>query len=87
MQKWGELCVVAQAFNTSIREAEAGGALWVQGQPGLHSEFQDSQSYKVSPPSQKKKKRKKDFQVAKATQWSKAFAARPWNLSSFLRTI
>jgi hypothetical protein len=26
---------------------EAGGSLWVQGQLGLHSEDQDSQSHKV----------------------------------------
>ena len=29
----------------AIREAEAGGTLWVWGQAGLQSEFQDSQSY------------------------------------------
>jgi hypothetical protein len=30
-----------------IWEAEAAGSLWVQGQPSLHSEFQDSQAYIV----------------------------------------
>ena len=29
--------------------AEAGGSLWFQGQPSLHSEFQASQGYKVRP--------------------------------------
>ena len=37
------------AFNPSTQEAEAeveaGGYLWVQGQPGPQSEFQDSQGY------------------------------------------
>ena len=30
----------AHAFNPSTQEAKAGGSLWVQGQPGLQSEFQ-----------------------------------------------
>ena len=34
--------VVAHAFKTRTQKAEAGGSL---GQPGLHSEFQDSQGY------------------------------------------
>ena len=35
---------MAQAFNPSTWEAEA-GTFWVEGQPGLESEFQDSQGY------------------------------------------
>ena len=31
----------------STYEAEIGGSLWVWGQPGLHSEFQENQSYIV----------------------------------------
>jgi hypothetical protein len=50
------LGMVANAFNPCIWEAEAGWFLWVQGQPGLHSEFQDSQSYMEDPVSKKKKK-------------------------------
>ena len=38
--------MVAHAFNPSTWEAEAGGSLSVQDQPGLHSEFQDSWSYR-----------------------------------------
>ena len=35
-------------FNPSTRESEAGGSLWVQGQqPGIQSEFWDSQNYRV----------------------------------------
>ena len=41
--------VVAHAFNPSTQEAEAGGSLWVQGQPDLWSEFQESQDYKEKP--------------------------------------
>ena len=37
--------VVAHAFNPSTQEAEASGSLYVQVQPGLQSEFQDSQGY------------------------------------------
>ena len=35
--------VVVHTFNPSTPEAEAGGSLGVQGQPGLQSELQDSQ--------------------------------------------
>jgi hypothetical protein len=36
-------------FNPSTREAEAGGFLWVRSQPGLQSEYQDSQGYTEKP--------------------------------------
>jgi hypothetical protein len=41
--------VVAHTFNPSTQEAEAGGSLWVWGQPDLYSEFQGSQSYSEKP--------------------------------------
>jgi hypothetical protein len=41
------VCVVAHAFNPSTQEAEAGGFLSLQ--PGLQSEFQDSQGYTEKP--------------------------------------
>jgi hypothetical protein len=50
--------VVAHAFNPSNSEAEASGCLRVQGQPGLHKEFQDSQGYTEKPCLEKKEKRK-----------------------------
>jgi hypothetical protein len=37
---------VAHAFNPSTWKAEAGG---IRGQPGLQSEFQDSQGYTEEP--------------------------------------
>ena len=37
---------MVHAFNPSTREAKADGSLWVQGQPGLQSKFQDNQGYK-----------------------------------------
>ena len=40
--------VVAYAFNARTQEAEAGD-FWVQGQPGLQSELQDSQGYTEKP--------------------------------------
>ena len=39
-------------------EAEAGGFLWVPGQPGLKSEFQDSHGYTEKPCLQKTKQNK-----------------------------
>ena len=57
--------LVANAFNASTQEAEAGEPLWVLGQFGLQSKFQDSQGYteKLCLPKQKQKeeeeKRKK----------------------------
>ena len=47
--------MVAHAFNPSTQEAEAGGYLQVRGQPGLQSEFQDSQDYPEKPCFQKTK--------------------------------
>jgi hypothetical protein len=46
---------VAHASNPSTWEAEAGRSLRVQSQPGLQSEFQDSQSYYTEKPCLKKK--------------------------------
>jgi hypothetical protein len=40
------------------QEAEAGGSLWVQGQSGLQSEFQDSQGYTEKPCLEKQNKQK-----------------------------
>ena len=38
------------AFNPRIQDSEAGGSLQVWGQPGLHTKFQDSQSYIIERP-------------------------------------
>jgi hypothetical protein len=58
--------VVAHAFSSSTREAEAGGFLSSQGQPGLQSEFQDSKGYTEKPclekPNQTKPKQNKPKQ-------------------------
>jgi hypothetical protein len=50
--------VVAHTFNPSTREAEQAD-FWVRGQPGLQSEFQDSQGYTEKPCLEKPKKKKK----------------------------
>jgi hypothetical protein len=50
--------VVAHAFNPSTREQRQAD-FWVRGQPGLQSEFQDSQCYTEKPCLEKTKKKKK----------------------------
>jgi hypothetical protein len=42
---WAERDVLVLTVNSSTWEAETGRSLWVRGQPGLQSEFQDSQDY------------------------------------------
>ena len=39
--------MVAHTFNSSTQEAVAGESLWIQGQPGLQSKFQDRRGYAV----------------------------------------
>ena len=36
---------MAPTFNPSTQEAEAGGFLWVPGEPGLQIQLQDNQGY------------------------------------------
>lgn len=33
--------MVVHTFNTSAREAEVGGSLWIRGQPGIQSKFKN----------------------------------------------
>lgn len=39
--------MVACAYSPSVWKVEAGGSLWVHGQPGLQSEFQPSLCYRL----------------------------------------
>jgi hypothetical protein len=55
--------VVAHAFNPSTREAEAGGFLSSR-QPGLQSEFQDSQGYTEKPCLEKQNKQTKKKSIS-----------------------
>lgn len=61
IRKFNMLGAIAHVFNPTTWEAEAVVALWVRGQTGLYSEFQDSQSYIEIPPQKQKtiKKNKK----------------------------
>ena len=53
--------MVVYAINPNTWEAEIGRYLWVQVQPGLQSEFQDSQGYhKEKPYLEKRKQNNKD---------------------------
>jgi hypothetical protein len=52
--------VVVHTFNPSTREAEAGGFLSLR-QPGLQSEFQDSQGYTEKPCHEKQTNKQKAF--------------------------
>lgn len=63
--------LVAQAFNPSTWEAEAGRSLWVQDQPGLQNKFQVSRGYterlcfktkQTTTPTRKKKKKTQNEQ-------------------------
>ena len=77
--------MVLHVFNTSTWEAEAGRCVWVQGQPGLESEFQDSQSYTKKPCLWKKQKERKEITLLGAgemAQWLRALTALPEVLSS-----
>jgi hypothetical protein len=51
--------VVVGACNPNTWEAEA-GSFWVRGQPGLQSEFQDSQGYTEKPCLKKQNKTKQN---------------------------
>jgi hypothetical protein len=52
--------MVAHAFNPSTgRQRQAD--FWVRGQPGLQSEFQDSQSYRETLSWKTKKRKKKVY--------------------------
>jgi hypothetical protein len=62
--------MVAHTFNASTWEAEAGGSLWVGGQPGLQSEFQDSQGYTEKPCLEEEKKKNHLFWVNRLTSHS-----------------
>ena len=50
---------MAHTFNSSTWEAEAGGFLSSRGQPGLQSEFRDSQGYTEKPCLEKPKKKER----------------------------
>lgn len=56
---------MTHTLNASTHEAEAGKCLWVWGQLGIHSEFQNSQSFTVRP-SQTQNRTK---QNKKALKW------------------
>jgi hypothetical protein len=57
--------LVARAFNPSTQRQRQAD-FWVRGQPGLQSEFQDSQGYSEKP-CLKKKKKKKEHECASAS--------------------
>ena len=52
--------MVVQFYNPSTWEAEAGGVLWVLGQPGLHSKFQFNRDYIVRLSQRKRKERRNE---------------------------
>ena len=41
--------VMMHTLSPSTQEAEADRSLWIRGQPGVQSEFQDSQNYTEEP--------------------------------------
>ena len=60
--------MVAYAFNPSTQEAE----LWVWSQPGLQSEFQDSQGY-TEKPCLKKQTNKQTNKIYLVSEWGKTY--------------
>jgi hypothetical protein len=83
--------VVAHAFNPSTPEAEAGGFLSsVRGQPGLQSEFQDSQSYTEKPclkkQKQKQKQKKDRFLLKKKDLFIYLFYVYEYTIALFRHT-
>lgn len=54
---WRKLKTGQVVVHTFSSEAEAGGALWVQGQLGGQSEFQDHQDYTQTTTTERKKKK------------------------------
>jgi hypothetical protein len=56
--KLGARAVVVHAFDPSTWEAERQADFWVRGQPGLQSEFQDSQRNTEKPCLEKPKNKK-----------------------------
>jgi hypothetical protein len=62
--------VVAHFFSPGFREAEVVGSLWVWGQNGLQSEFQDSQDYTEKPCLKKKKMPPPpNYELARRLSW------------------
>jgi hypothetical protein len=50
-------------FSLSLRIFQRQVDFWVRSQPGLQSEFQDSQDYTGKPWLRKKKKKKKEYDL------------------------
>lgn len=63
--------MMAHTFNPSYQETEAGSSLWIQVQPGLHSEFLASKSYLVRPWLNKQASKG----VKEITQWLRTLVA------------
>ena len=62
---------LVHAFNTNTWEVETGRSLWIWGQCGLQSEFQDSQSYMIRPCLKRNKHNNNNKQTNKQKQKSK----------------
>jgi len=75
---------VAHTFNPTTWEAEAGGFLWVRGQPGLQSKFQESWSYTKKPclKQNKQTNKRKTTTQQKKSLWSPVMCVRFWRRSS-----
>jgi hypothetical protein len=69
--------VVAHIFNPSTQEAEAG-----RGQPGLQSEFQDSQGYTKKPCLEKQTNKQTNKRTKTKTKQNKKTMDKPINNSN-----
>ena len=83
--------VVSHTFDPSTQEEEVGGALGVQGQPGLQKESYDSQGHKVklSPP-HTQSAQWNCVDIHTKYKWSKYFSSRDHQIetsSSYMMSI
>lgn len=61
--------VMAHIFSPSSQEVEAGGSMWLQGQPDLPNKFQDSQATQRNLVLENKNSNKNKYLVSSSPEW------------------
>ena len=78
--------MVAQAFNPSTWDVEAGGFLWVQDQPGLQSKFQNKLQSYTGNPCLRKQNQTKNVIYFKLATWHKSWP-KAWNMAVWIHYL